>query len=49
MIHEYIEDLDILANALNKAHQHVATLTQDAERILADLDARDWIPKQFPG
>lgn len=43
MIHEYIEDADTLANALNKAHEHVGTLTRDAQCILADLKARGWI------
>lgn len=43
MIHEYIEDADTLLNALNKAHEHVGTLTRDAQCILADLEARGWI------
>ena len=43
MIHEYMEDLDKLTNALNKGHEHVDTLTEDAERILADLESRGWI------
>lgn len=43
MIHEYMEDLDRLSNALNKGHEHVVTLTEDAGRILADLESRDWI------
>jgi len=43
MIHEYMEDLDRLSNALNKGHEHVSTLTEDAERILADLESRGWI------
>ncbi|VAW87996.1 hypothetical protein MNBD_GAMMA16-1940 [hydrothermal vent metagenome] len=43
MIHEYMEDLDKLADALNKGHQHVTTLTEDAGRMLADLEARGWI------
>ena len=43
MVHEYIEDLDILANALNKGHEHVKTLVNDAERILSDIALRGWI------
>jgi len=43
MIHEYMEDLDKLANALNMGHEHVVTLSEDAERILADLESRGWI------
>ncbi len=40
MIHEYMEDPDKLADALNKGHEHVATLSEDAGRIMADLHAR---------
>jgi len=46
MIHEYMEDLDRLANALNKGHEHVATLSEDAGRILADLESRGWIAQE---
>lgn len=48
MIHEYIEDLDILVNALNKGHEHVEMLANDAERILRDLESRGWIEKTDP-
>ena len=43
MIHEYIESLEILAEALNKGHEFVGTLSQDAERIISDLESRGWI------
>jgi len=43
MVHEYMEDLDKLAEALNKGHEHVSTLTADATSILVDLEARGWI------
>lgn len=43
MVHEYMEDLDKLAEALNKGHEHVSTLTANATRILVDLEARGWI------
>lgn len=43
MIHEYMEDPDKLTEALNKGHEHVSTLTADANRILIDLEARGWI------
>ena len=43
MMHEYMEDLDKLTEALNKGHEHVTTLTEDADRILADLEARGWV------
>ena len=43
MIHEYIEDSNKLASALNKGHEHVTTLTEDAKCILADIAARGWL------
>ncbi|HQY22817.1 MAG TPA: hypothetical protein PK389_03570 [Gammaproteobacteria bacterium] len=43
MIHEYMEDLDKLTEALYKGHEYVSTLTGDATRILVDLEARGWI------
>nr|WP_305792846.1 hypothetical protein [Sedimenticola hydrogenitrophicus] len=43
MIHEYIEDLDKLTDALNQGHVHVSTLSEDAGRILCDLEIRGWI------
>ena len=43
MIQEYMEDLDKLANALNKGHDFVDTLAQDAGRILSDLKSRGWV------
>jgi hypothetical protein len=45
MIHEYIEDLDILVNALNKGHDAVKMLVSDAQCILQDLESRGWIQK----
>ena len=32
-----------LADALKKGHEHVATLTEDAERILIDMESRGWL------
>lgn len=46
MIHEYIEDLTILVNALNKGHEYVAMLVNDAQQILNDLESRGWLVKQ---
>lgn len=43
MIHEYMEDLGKLSEALNKGHEYVDTLVNDAHRILADLESRGWI------
>jgi len=46
MILEYMEDLDKLADALNKRHEHVATLSEDAGRVLTDLESRGWIVRE---
>lgn len=43
MIHEYIEDLDILADALNQGHVHVHMLCDDAGGFLDDLENRGWL------
>lgn len=43
MVPEYMDDPANLADALNQGHRHVGMLTGDAERILADLQARGWI------
>ena len=40
MIHEYIENLDILANALNEGHIFVALLISTADAMIAELDRR---------
>lgn len=42
MVHEYIEDPDKLAEALNIGHDNVSTLTNTARGILADIDRRGW-------
>ncbi|MBE0511325.1 MAG: hypothetical protein IBX49_11480 [Gammaproteobacteria bacterium] len=43
MVHEYIEDTKQLVDALNKGHQHVAALVEDASRILDEIQARGWV------
>lgn len=43
MVHEYVEDPDILASALNKGHEFVGMLSTDAERILDDMESRGWV------
>ena len=35
MVHEYIEDLAILASALQTGHQHVATLVASGQNMIA--------------
>lgn len=42
MVHEYIEDLQKLAAALELGHRNVATLVATAKRIIADVDKRGW-------
>ncbi|MBL1259510.1 MAG: hypothetical protein COB33_003140 [Thiotrichaceae bacterium] len=43
MVHEYMEDLDKRVNALNKAHEYVDTLSNDAGKILSDMASRGWV------
>ncbi len=40
MIHEYIEDLAILVDALNFSYTHLNFIINVAESILSDLDRR---------
>lgn len=43
MVHEYIEDMDLLATALQTANQRVPLLKDTTQRILEDLSQRGWI------
>lgn len=43
MVHEYIEESEILANALASGHAGVTLLVSAAERILADMRRRGWV------
>jgi len=43
MVHEYIEDAEVLAQALNTGHQFVATLVQSAENMVAEISGRGWL------
>jgi hypothetical protein len=38
MVHEYIEDLAILASALQTGHQHVATLVAAGQSMTAQAN-----------
>lgn len=40
MIHEYIEDPEVLTEALNSGHHHVADLLFAATRMLLEIDKR---------
>jgi len=42
MVHEYIEDAVILADALQAGHEFAPTLSAVVENILADMRARGW-------
>jgi hypothetical protein len=42
MVHEYVEDPEILANALQSGHGFVATLVAAANRMLGEIEARGW-------
>ena len=43
MIHEYIEDPEILAQALQAGHEYVATLSQATQRMIQELKVRNWL------
>jgi uncharacterized protein with HEPN domain len=43
MVHEYIEDPVVLANALMTAHNKVAMLVQTADSMLGEIKRRGWI------
>ncbi len=43
MIHEYVDDSKLLAEALQAGHRGVAELALAARRILDDLKRRGWI------
>lgn len=42
MIHEYIEDLTVLANALQEGHNFVPALTAAADNMIAEIVNRGW-------
>lgn len=42
MVHEYVEDPEILASALQSGHGFVATLVGTANRMLGEIEARGW-------
>jgi hypothetical protein len=43
MIHEYVEDLAILINALQSGHSLVSTLIAGADRMIAEIELRGWV------
>jgi len=46
MVHEYIEDLAILANALQTAHERIYLLDDTAIALLSDMQRRGFIEGQ---
>ncbi len=42
MIREYMEDIEKLVEALNKGHEFVKMLSEDATRIISDIEIRGW-------
>ena len=43
MVHEYMEDPQVLADALNAGHRHVEPLCGDAECLVGDIRSRGWL------
>jgi len=42
MVHEYMEDLTVLADALQEGHGFVAQLTSAADNMIAEIVKRGW-------
>lgn len=42
MVHEYIEDLTVLSDALQAAHGYVPLLTDAARALQAEIEQRGW-------
>lgn len=43
MVHEYIEDSHILIDALNSGHAHVADLVDSANKMLKEIENRNFL------
>lgn len=43
MVHEYVEDPEILANALQTGHKFVAILTAATDRMTEEMARRGWL------
>ena len=43
MVHEYIEDLDVLTSALLTGHAYVPVLIATADALLAEAERRGWV------
>ena len=42
MIHEYVEDPVLLANALQIGHSFVPELIATADKLIAEIEKRGW-------
>lgn len=42
MVHEYVEDLAVLASALQTGHDFVPTLADAANKLIAEIEQRKW-------
>jgi len=42
MVHEYVEDLAVLASALQTGHDFVPSLINAANSLMAEIERRDW-------
>ena len=42
MVHEYVEDLTVLASALQTGHAFVSALVAVANKLMAEIDRRGW-------
>jgi hypothetical protein len=42
MVHEYVEDLTLLANAIQSGHEFVPVLIDTANRMTAEIERRGW-------
>lgn len=42
MVHEYIEDLTILASAIETGHVYVPALIATANKLIAEITRRGW-------
>ena len=42
MVHEYVEDLTLLANAIHSGHEFVPVLVDTAHRMIAEIERRGW-------
>lgn len=42
MVHEYIEDMAVLTSALQTGHAYVPVLIVAADKMIAEIERRDW-------